>query len=97
MELEKKLENKPLEMQRTFLPVSLQSLYSNGILVSLTVSDISLTITINGQPTHTLNMSLTTAKTLAANINTAIKDFEEKTGSKVLEAKEVATFMKPNK
>lgn len=97
MELDQKAENKPVEIQRNFLPVSLQSLYSNGILVSLTLSDISLTITINGQPTHSLNMSLTTAKTLAANINTAIKDFETKTNSRVLEAKEVAAFMKQNK
>ncbi len=74
-------------------PISLPVIYTNAVLVTLTVSDIFLTITVNGQPTHLLNMSLTTAKTLVSNISKALDDFQEKTKTKVLDIKEVTSLM----
>lgn len=77
------------------VPTNIPFFYTNGIIVSLTPSDVTLTITINGQPGHILNMARETAKTLIINLNTAITDFETKTGSKVLDMKEITEKMKP--
>ena len=87
----------PNTTNRATYNANLPVIYTNGILVTLTVSDLSLTLTVNGQPTHILNMSLTTAKTLYSNINEALQDFQDKTKTKVLEINDVRELMRKDK
>lgn len=77
--------------------IQIPSIYTNGVNIGITPSDIVFTLTINGQPFQNLNMSLITAKTLMANLDRAINDFETKTKSKVPTMKEVQELLKPTK
>ena len=76
------------------MPTSMPFLYANGILVGTTLGDVTMTITINGQATHQLNLSYTTAKTLMVNLQQAIADFEKGTETTVLEMREVSERMR---
>jgi hypothetical protein len=55
-------------------------IYVNGFQTGLTNSDLVLACERNGQPAALINMSFTTAKTLAIALHNTISSMEEKTG-----------------
>ncbi len=67
--------------------------YTNAVLVSVSVTEIQLTTTINGRPTQTIAMPFPTAKSLILAIEHAIKDYEGKTGTKISELNDLGKLL----
>jgi hypothetical protein len=57
--------------------------YANGFEVSLSGADVFIGLTHNGRQICTLNLSFISAKGMGSALNTLIKDFEEKSQTKV--------------
>lgn len=74
--------------------INIESVYMNTFDVNLSFTDIFVTMMLNGSPFQSVNMSLTTAKSLSQNLARAIKDYEEKTGVKVLSMEEAREALK---
>ena len=64
-------------------------LYTNGIAVAQTASDVSLVLLTNENPTGVLSLSYTTAKTVVDELSKAIKNFEAGTDYKVKSIEEL--------
>ena len=58
--------------------------YFNGFELSSSLSDMSATLMIDGQPQFRIAFSFTTAKTLAKALAEAVTKFEEATGKDLL-------------
>lgn len=69
--------------------VDIPKLYANGFLIGLTLSDLNVTLVINGKPSHQVIMSLISAKTLMNGLKSAIEDFEDKSGMKIPDMNEL--------
>lgn len=82
-------------MKRLLEEHSPPTIYMNGAAIGLSLSDISLTATVDGMPQCQLHMSFTTAKTVATNIMTALNDLERLSEHPVLTMDEVQEAMKP--
>ena len=61
--------------------------YFNGFSLGLSNSDITMMLTINGNPEAELNMSYTTAKSLSDVLNITIKHLETSTGHELMTTK----------
>ncbi len=61
-----------------------RSIYFNGFSITLSLSDMHMTIMVDEKPLGKLHMSYITAKTLAANLSVGIKEFEEQTGQSIM-------------
>ena len=84
--------------QRVILsPLNIPHIYVNNFQVGLSLSDLMITMIVNGELLQNVNMSLITAKSLAKTIQTAIEDYEKKTNTQVLLLKEVEGFIRPKK
>ncbi|MCG6552954.1 MAG: hypothetical protein L7F77_11540 [Candidatus Magnetominusculus sp. LBB02] len=59
-------------------------IYFNSASCVLHPGDISMVLEVNENPVAVINMSLTTAKSIAAVIGSMIADVEERTGSRVM-------------
>lgn len=59
-------------------------LYFNGLSTSLGAGDVVCALFNQGGTVGTLNMSFTMAKTMANQLNAAIKALEEKTGHEIM-------------
>lgn len=88
-------EKKPA--QQIAINLSIPATYANGITLGLTLSDVVLTLSVNGKPTQHINMSLTTAKTLLENLSFLISDYESKSKTKLLNMQDVEKFLNPSK
>ena len=69
-------------------------IYFNGIEIGLTLSDISVTATMDGQTQCKLHMSFTTAKTLATELSSAVAEFERLTDHSIMTMSEVQEGLK---
>ena len=72
-----------------------QELYCNGVQVGLSLSDMSVTIMMDGQGKCKLHMSFTTAKTFALQLNNAVKEFERLTNHSIMTMDDVDKALKP--
>lgn len=54
--------------------------YANGFNIMAGNADIVITLLLNGKPDQAINMSFTTAKTLALGLNNIIQQLEARTG-----------------
>jgi hypothetical protein len=82
---------------QAFLRAPVPKIYANGIGTALTASDISIILLDNGNPSGIVSMSYTTAKSLAKDVQTAIENFEKKTGERVKDIKELSSKMQESK
>ncbi|MCC0000119.1 MAG: hypothetical protein H6870_14300 [Methylobacteriaceae bacterium] len=64
--------------------------YANGIGMAITASDMKVIFLDNGAPMAFVSMSYNTAKSLALDLQSNIKKYEEKTGQKVIGINEAA-------
>jgi hypothetical protein len=69
--------------------IELPGMYFNGFQIGITNSDVSGVMLLNGQPQAVLNMSYTTAKSLATALNELIARLESATGRPIMITKEV--------
>jgi hypothetical protein len=69
--------------------IDIPKLYANGFMIGLTLSDLNVTLVINGKPSHQLIMSLISAKTLMNGLKNAIEDFESKSGTTIPDMNEL--------
>ena len=60
-------------------------MYANATNVSFSLSDMNILFSIVDRPQCRLHMSLTTAKSLATDLDAAIRKFEEITGREVVD------------
>jgi hypothetical protein len=71
--------------------------YFNGFQTALTNSDVLITAECNNEPVAILNLSFTTAKTLAKALHDTILMLEEKSGRDMLTTHDFEVIMKaPN-
>ena len=64
-------------------------MYANGTNVSFSLSDMNILFSIVDRPQCRMHMSLTTAKSLAIDLDAAIRKFEEITGRKVVDMQDI--------
>lgn len=70
--------------------IEVQGFYFNGFQLNLSNADIGVLLMLNNQPTAALNMSYTTAKTLAEGLNEIVATLEKVTGRDIMTTKQVA-------
>ena len=75
-------------------PINMPLIYTNGIIVGMSASDIQLTLTVNGRPTNMVVMAPTTAKSLIGAIAKALEDYENRTNIKTLDLNEISELLK---
>jgi hypothetical protein len=80
-------------MFESALVSSIQRIYLNGFLLGQSLSDITIVGQTNGTPSTILNMSFTTAKSLAIELDKVIKTFEGTTGHTLLTMEDIGTKM----
>jgi len=59
---------------------AINMIYANGTTINISQSDIQLAFSINGKPIIGVAMTLPVAKHLQKSLDTAIKNYETKTG-----------------
>jgi len=82
----------PVQQVAIAAPVGL--VYTNGVNLMLSQSDIQLTLTVNGRPSMVIAMGIATAKTLQLNLEKVISNYEQKTGVSVFDLNELADLLK---
>jgi hypothetical protein len=75
---------------------NVQALYMNSLALSTTVSDLSITIMINGLPTHQIFMAFPTAKSLFLSLEKALAEHERTTKGKILGIEETQKIISSN-
>lgn len=75
------------------MEAAVPEIYFNGFVNSLGTGDIVSVLERNGKPVATLNMSYTTAKTLATSLGAVIAKLEEATGREMLTTHDVGRLM----
>lgn len=84
------LPGTPEDMINTVLSdESIPKHYISGFLAGISAADIMIVGQRNGRPEFVLNMSFTTAKTLAQNLMETIQGLEEKTGRDIMTVSDV--------
>jgi hypothetical protein len=68
-------------------------IYLNGFALAQSLADVTIVAQTNGNPSAVLNMSFTTAKSLAIELDKIIKTFEEITGHTLLTMEDIKTKM----
>lgn len=82
---------KPVQIIQSGFPI--QKIYTNSFSLGLSSSDLFLILMVNGQPSHQLNMSLVTARSIIKAMSKALDDFEKKTGINVPDINEVQNLL----
>jgi hypothetical protein len=67
--------------------------YLNGFLLGQSLSDVTIVTQTNGNPSAVLNMSFTTAKSLAIELEKVITKFEQITGHTLLTMDDIGSKM----
>ena len=63
---------------RTAVPViNLQRVYANSFGVGVSLSDISVTLMINGRPSHQVFFAIPTVEALVKGLETALEDYKK--------------------
>ncbi len=65
------------------------SVYVNGFVNGMGITDTYLVFQTNGQTTMVMNMSLSLAKTLAQSLLNNLNRYEQQTGQKILTMEEI--------
>src|SRR5690606_21277628 len=68
-------------------------LYVNGFMNALTPGDVLTVLELNDQPAAVLNMSYTTAKTLAVSLGQIVAQLEHMTGREMLTTHDVTGML----
>lgn len=87
----------PIKSSIQLQAIDIPKLYANGFMIGLTLSDLNVTLVINGKPTHQLIMSLISAKTLMNGLKNAVEDFEKKSGTTIPDMNQLKELFKENK
>jgi hypothetical protein len=90
---------------QTLPPAALQALnsgqvpkfYANGAAIASTATDLTMILMDGPVPVLAAALTYTTAKSLAHDLDRAIKNYEEKTGDKVRQISELAPLFAPKK
>ena len=69
--------------------INIPLLYANGFVSNLGSSDISIILLVDASPSLKLNLSYTSAKTLANMLGEIIKTLEQATNKKIMDSQEV--------
>jgi hypothetical protein len=72
-------------------PINVPLIYTNGVTVSLTLTDLHLTAQVNGRPACVLAIPLPAAKSLMQSLSQAIDDYEKKTETYVMDLDELTS------
>ena len=67
--------------------------YFNGFTIAMSPIDCAIVLQYNNQPIALLSTSHTIAKTLVAQLNGLISDFEQKTGRDILKLDEIQALL----
>jgi hypothetical protein len=67
--------------------------YANGIGLGITATDITVLLFDSNVPVGAVTMAYVTAQSLVTDLGSAIKSFEERTGEKVRQIKELAPLL----
>jgi len=93
------VENQPVDpldgdaRMKRGLESDVPQIYFNGFINVLGIADVLVTLERNGRPVATLNMSYTTAKTLALSLAQVVAQLEEATGRDMLTTEEVHSLV----
>jgi hypothetical protein len=68
---------------------AIPKIYANGFISGVGNADSTLIFQLNGNPVMVLNLSYTTAKTLALKIGQMIKDIESGSGNTIMVTDEI--------
>ena len=85
------------EINKTLNTVDVPAIYANGFTIATTVSDVSIVLMRNNRPFNLLNLSFTTAKTLAQGLTQAIAEFEKLTTTEITTITQFQEKVKQNK
>jgi hypothetical protein len=72
------------KVKNALLSGQVPTIYANGFVVFLSISDVGLVLQANGREVCVLNMSYTMAKSIVEKLGASIRDFEEKTGNNIM-------------
>jgi hypothetical protein len=86
-------QNQGMDIAAVLNNPQVQKLYVNRTVVGNTISDMFIITQSTGTPPTLIQMSFTTAKTLAEDLFRMISEFEDKTGQKVLSMKDIQERM----
>ena len=92
-EVPKTDHNQGLDIATILNNPQIQKLYVNRTVVGNTISDMFVIAQSTGTQPTVVQMSFTTAKTLAEELLRMISEFEDKTGQKVLSMKDIQERM----
>ena len=71
----------PIQAQSVInIPINLQLIYANGVIINMSQSDIQIAFSVNGRPVIATAMTLPVAKHLQKSLAVAISNYEKKTG-----------------
>jgi hypothetical protein len=79
---------------QTFLGAPVPRIFANGIGTAISASDMSIVFLDNGNPAGIVRLSYSAAKSLMMDIGTSIEQFENKTGEKVRDLRELDAKLK---
>lgn len=82
-------KNDPADSATEARTMRVRNIYFNGFQIGASFSDMNVMILIDGQIQARLNMSFTTAKTLASELTKAVGSFEKATDHNVMTMEEV--------
>jgi hypothetical protein len=68
-------------------------IYVNGFLLGQSFSDVTIVCQANGASSAILNMSFTTAKSIAFELSRIISSFEQKTNHTIMTIQDIKTKM----
>jgi len=74
-------------------PIEVPGLYFNGFQIGLTNADVTGVLLLNGQPQTVVNMSYTTAKSLAVGLTNIVQQLENVTKRPIMTTKDVEAGM----
>jgi len=86
-------QNQGMDISAILNNPQVQKLYVNRTVVGNTISDMFIITQSTGTQPTLVQMSFTTAKTLAEDLLRMISEFEDKTGQKVLSMKDIQERM----
>ncbi|MGD9365495.1 MAG: hypothetical protein PVH87_07350 [Desulfobacteraceae bacterium] len=84
----------PDEIESALDDPDIPKIYSNSFSCALGIGDASVLLKIGKKPVCILNLSYTTAKTLAIKLQELIARLEDASGNKIMTTDEVGLFFK---
>jgi hypothetical protein len=82
-------EVKLLQQSVPVFPQTVPTVYSNGFIVNVGASDVSIIMMLDASPAIKLHLSYTSAKTLQGMLSNAVKVLEDATNHNIMESGEV--------